>query len=95
MADIEVTCISKPTKMAPHEQITHLGGEKWKWTRARVIASIDSRTNTFYVRDTFDETRMELRVVRPSGQPPYVRAWLDGKFTDNLLYMPDCECPVE
>ena len=46
MADVQVTCITKPHPQSPHEHITALGNPaaNWKWTREQVIASIDACT---------------------------------------------------
>lgn len=53
MADVQVTCITKPIPQSAHEHITHLGnGRTWKWTREEVIASIDAKSNTFFVLDS-------------------------------------------
>ena len=52
MADLQITCINKQPRDNPHEGITHLGGSGWKWTRAQVVASIKSKTNTFFTRVT-------------------------------------------
>lgn len=65
MADVHVTCITKPHPQSPHEHITHLGGAKWKWTREQVIASIEAKTNTFYVLDPRTGKRADVGVVRP------------------------------
>jgi hypothetical protein len=53
MADVQVTCITKPYPQSLHEHITHLGNPvgNWKWTREQVIASIDAKSNTFFVVD--------------------------------------------
>lgn len=53
MADVQVTCITKPHPQSPPEHITHLGNPAvgWKWTREEVIASIDAKANTFFVID--------------------------------------------
>lgn len=49
MADVQVTCITKPHPQSPHEHITHLGNPAggWRWTREEVIRSIEAKTNTF------------------------------------------------
>lgn len=92
MADVQVTCITKPDPSSPHEHITHLGnpGAGWKWTREQVIASIDAGTNTFYVIDRYTKKRAEVGVVRPSGRNPYVRTYADGDWNDNLLSLNQC-----
>lgn len=90
MADVEVTCITKPHHQSPVEHITHLGGAKWIWPREKVIASIDGGTNTFFVIDHRNGKRADVRVVRPFGRPAYVRTTPDGDPNDNLLSLNDC-----
>src|SRR5580658_6517074 len=67
MADVQVTCITKPHPQSPHEHITHLGNPQvgWEWTREQVIASIEARTNTFFVLDPRTGKRSDVGVVRP------------------------------
>ena len=48
MADVQVTCITKPYRDSQHEAITHLGGATWRWTRQEVVNSIKAETNTFF-----------------------------------------------
>ena len=50
MADVQVTCMTKPDAFNTHEHITQIGGVGWKWQREDVIRSIEAKTNTFYVR---------------------------------------------
>lgn len=87
MADVQITCISKPIRNSSHEGITHLGGANWKWPRADVIQSIRDKTNTFFT--LVSGTRADVGVV--DGQyGPYVRTYADGKWTDNLLALREC-----
>ena len=75
MADAQVTCITKPHPQSPHEHITHLRNPaaNWKWTREQVIASIEAKTNTFYVLDPHTGKRADVGVVHPGGgRPPYL-----------------------
>jgi hypothetical protein len=92
MADVKVTCITKPHPQSPHEHITHLGNPaaRWKWTREDVIRSIDAGTNTFFVLDPNNGKRSEVGVVRPTGRDPYVRTHADGDWNDNLLSLNQC-----
>lgn len=92
MADVRVTCITKSTPQGGHEHITHLGGQSgnWKWTREQVIASIDQKTNTFFVVDPRNGKRADVGVVRPAGRAAYVRTYADGDWNDNLLSLPTC-----
>ncbi len=92
MADVRVTCITKLHPQNRYEHITHLGNPStgWKWTREQVIASIDARTNTFYVMDSKTGKRSEVAVVRDAGKAPYLRTHADGYWNDNLLSLPQC-----
>jgi uncharacterized protein DUF3892 len=87
MADVQVTCINKRDRDSRHEGITHLGGATWKWTRAQVISSIEAGTNTFYTVSS--GSRANIGVV--NGEfGKYVRTYANGKWTDNLLSLPEC-----
>lgn len=87
MADVRVTCVTKTG--TTHETITHLGGTAgggWKWTKQKVVDSMNDRTNTFYTE--VDGKRADLQVVR--GDPDYVQTVADGRLTNNLLALPRC-----
>jgi hypothetical protein len=86
MADVQVTCITKPDPNSRHEGITHLGGAGWRWTVAQVIDSIRAKTNTFYTR--VDGKRADIGVVE--GARPYLRTYADKVWNDNLLALPQC-----
>ena len=92
MPDAQVTCITKPNPQSPHEHITHLGNPAagWKWTREQVIASIDAKTNTFYVIDPSTSKRSDVAVVRPATGAPYLRTSADGVWNNNLLSLAQC-----
>ncbi|MEH2565210.1 DUF3892 domain-containing protein [Bradyrhizobium sp. AZCC 2289] len=92
MADVLVTCITKPHPSSPHEHITELGNPRanWKWSRERVISSIDAKDNTFYTLDPRTGKRANVGVVRPTGRAAYVRTYADGVWNDNLLAMDRC-----
>ena len=92
MADVQVTCITKPHPQSAHEHITHLGGSNWKWTRDEVIKSIDGKTNTFFVKDPYNGKRSDVAVVRPVGAAAYVRTHADGDWNNNLLSL--SQCPI-
>jgi hypothetical protein len=80
MADVQVTCITKPDRDSSHEHITHLGNPaaNWKWTREEVIASIDAGSNTFFVIAPKTGKRSDVGVVRVAGRAPYLRTHADG-----------------
>jgi hypothetical protein len=95
MADVKVTCITKPNPENRHEHITHVGNPDtasggWKWPREDVIASIDAGTNTFYVIDPNNGRRADVKVVRPAARDPYLRTYADGDWNDNLLSLKQC-----
>lgn len=90
MADVQVTCITKPNRQSAHEGITHLGGTGgggWKWTRAQVVASIQAKSNTFYTM--VGDRRANVGVVEGQNGP-YVRTYADGVWNDNLLALQEC-----
>lgn len=90
MPDARVTCITKPNRFSPHEHITRVGGQGWRWTREDVITSIDGGTNTFHVIDGQGH-RSEVGVVNPgNGRARYLRTYADGIWNDNLLALPSC-----
>lgn len=87
MADVRVMCINKQPRQNPHEGITHLGGQGWRWTRQQVIDSINSATNTFFT--LVAGRRANVAVVNgPNG--PYLRTHADGAWNDNLLALQEC-----
>ncbi len=92
MANVRVTCITKPQPLSQHEHITHLGNPatSWKWTTEQVITSIDSGTNKFFVLDDRTGKRSDVAVVRPTGRLPYLRTHADGVWNDNLLSLNQC-----
>lgn len=87
MAEVQVTCIAKGTFGSGHEAITHLGGAGWKWPVADVIASIRSKTNTFYT--LVWGKRAEVGVV-DGASGPYLRTYADGQWNNNLLELGEC-----
>ena len=88
MADLQVTCINKQPRTDPHEGITHLGGQTWRWTRQQVIDSIKAKTNTFYT--LVNGKRADIGVVDEGPNGSYVRTHADGQWNDNLLALPEC-----
>ena len=87
MADVQVVCINTTPGNRTHEGITHLGGSGWWWTRGEVIASIETRANTFYT--LVGGKRAEVGLVN-GLYGKYVRTYADGSYNDNLLALPDC-----
>jgi hypothetical protein len=94
MAALQVTCISTPIADAPHEQITHLGGDDWHMTRASVIANIEALTHTFYLVNGLGRRSVVSIVTRGGGRVKYLRGYGDGGWNDDLLALPRC-APAE
>ena len=92
MADCQIRCITKSDSRGGHEHITHVGNvpANWKWTVAQVVASIDAKSNTFYVLDGRTGKRADVGVVRSTHGNPYIRTYADGIWNDNLLSLPAC-----
>jgi hypothetical protein len=79
MADVRIACITKPDPSSPHEHITHVGNPPtWVWPREDVIASIETKTNTFFVIDPASGKRSDVGVVRPADKSPYLRTYTSG-----------------
>lgn len=87
MADVQVTCINKQPRNNPHEGITHLGGDTWRWTRQQVIDSIKAGSNTFFTR--VNGKRADIAVVKGSNGE-YLQTHADGSWNNNLLALPEC-----
>jgi hypothetical protein len=92
MADVQITCIVKPHPQSPHEHITHVGNPaaQWIWPSEKVIESIDSKTNTFYVLDPVSGKRANVDVYRVAGKRPFLRTYADGQWNNNLLSLNQC-----
>jgi hypothetical protein len=91
MADAQVTCIVKPNPQSAHEHITHLGNpSRWMWPREQVMASIEDKSNTFFVLDPATGKRADIGVVREPGKAAYLRTYADGQWNNNLLSLNQC-----
>jgi hypothetical protein len=89
MADVQLTCVSKPRPDSPHEHITHAGTSRQIWSREQVIGWIEAGTDTFYTIGP-NGKRAEVGVVRESGKAPYLRTHVNGFWNDNFLALPQC-----
>jgi hypothetical protein len=54
------------------------------------LASMDAKSNTFFVIDPRNGKRADIAVVRPVGRAPYLRTHADGDWNDNLLSLNQC-----
>ena len=89
MANHQIVAVRKPDRASNHEHITHLQYDGYIWTRESVIKKIEDKTDTFYVsRGGYISY---VGVVHPGfPRPPHLRTYADGKWTDNLLALPEC-----
>ena len=94
MADVLVTCITKPHPMSSHEHITHIGNPTanppWRWPRDQVVRSIEARENTFYVLDPITHQRADVGVRRIPGHEPFLQTHADNDWNNNLLSLNQC-----
>lgn len=87
MADVNITCIRKQPRNNPYEGITHLGNSQGHWSREQVIGWIETGANSFYT--VANGVRADIVVVQgESGK--YLRTVANGRYTDNLLSLPEC-----
>ncbi len=91
MADVRVTCITRAIHKG-HECISHIGSLDGRWImdQEQAIASIDAKSNTFFVLDGNTGKRADVGVIRPTSGYPYLRTYADGVWTDNLLSLGSC-----
>ena len=94
MSDCQITCITKPNPLSPHEHITHVGNPQvpWKLAVPDVIKHIDNKIDTFFVVDPRTGKRANVGVVRANGRAPFIRTYADRVWNDNLLSLD--QCPV-
>lgn len=88
MADIQISCITKPDRNSKYEGITHVGDGTNKWTRATVVARIEAKENTYFTR--VGGKRADIGVVKPTSGDKYLRTYADGQWNDNLLALAEC-----
>ena len=85
--NVRVMCVNKLPGDDPYEGITHLGGKGWKWSREEMVAFIEAKTHTFYTMVAGN--RRDIVVVNgPNGK--YLRTAADGRWSDDLLTLPEC-----
>jgi hypothetical protein len=86
---VQVTCVTVAIGNSGHEGITHLGGPGGLWTKAEVIAALESP----YPRYSF-YTEVNGRVawvgVRTGQYGKYLQTYADGYWNNNLLALARC-----
>lgn len=92
MSDYEVNAVTKPHRQSPHDHITHIGNNNanWRMTREEAVRRIDSKQDTFHTVDRSTGKKVYIGVIRENGKAPYLRTHADGKWSDNLLALPEC-----
>lgn len=92
MAAYQITCISKPNRLAPDERITHVGGPHLVGAVPveMVFYMMDHLGDTFYVLDPLGR-RVQVRDIPASMfRVRHIRTDADFTGRDNLLALPDC-----
>lgn len=76
-----------------HEHITRLwwtdldNGQTGDNSRAELVDWIENKGGTAFVDDGYGH-RVSVLVVTPSSGPKYLRTYADGRWTNNLLSLP-------
>lgn len=92
MEEREIDCITWARLSAEHEHITHIGNSAQGWRLGSDVAieRIEWRKEAYYTVNPGTGQRTYLGVMREPGKPPYLRAYVDGKWTDHLLAQKEC-----
>jgi len=94
---VRITCIKKDggNHYNPHEGITDFGWVN-EQTRAagqstlmQMIVFLENQNGSAYVKDGFGNIAY-VGVVKTDRGTKYLRTYSDGKWTDNLLSLPEC-----
>lgn len=94
---VRVTCISKDggNHENPHVAISNLGwkneetGATGNSTRLALYDWIKNKNGYAYVHDA-DGNTVKVGTAETAKGTKYVRTYRDGKWTDNLLALPEC-----
>jgi hypothetical protein len=95
---VRITCINKDggNHENPHEGITQFGWTNeetragGKSTRAEMVDFLENKKGSAYVKDGLGNVA-HVGVVTSSRGTKYLRTYADGKWTDNLLALPECQ----
>jgi len=94
---VRITCIKKDggNHYNPHEGITDFGWVN-EQTRAmgqstlmQMIIFLENQNGSAYVKDGFVNIAY-AGIVKTDHGTKYLRTYSDGKWTDNLLSLPEC-----
>ena len=90
---IEFTHIRLSGSIREHEYITDLqwkdesNGATSNGTKAGLVDWIDNQKGIAYVGSGSEQVR--VGTIHPEGGTPYLRTYADGKWTNNLLSLPE------
>lgn len=89
---IQITHIRKPDPNSPHEAISHYGcpkndGTLGKYERESFIKWLKENKTDAYVSDGSLRAWCE---IRSNGHINYLQTYADGKWSNNLLSLPQC-----
>ena len=94
---VRIHCINKSGghHQNPHEAIEYLGwikeetNETARSTRLEVYKFVTEQNGVAFVRDSYGNVAYLRGNISAAGNP-YVQTVADGKWTDNLLALPEC-----
>lgn len=94
---VRITCINKDNGYHenPHEAIEWLGwineqtNKSGRSSRLDMYDFVEKQGGQAFVRDGFGNVAYVHGAISASGNP-YVRTVSDGKWTNNLLSLPEC-----
>lgn len=95
---VRITCINKDggNHENPHEGITHFGWTNeetratGKSTRVQMVDFLENQNGRAFVKDVLGNVA-NVGVVTSSHGTKFLRTYADGKWTDNLLTLPECQ----
>ena len=93
MPDCQITCITKPNVHSLHEHITRVGNPAWSMKTLpveTVINSIKNNIDSFYVHDAHGNRANVYVVAASANIREHIRTYADGKWSDNLLSLNQC-----
>lgn len=94
---VRITCIKKDggNHYNPHEGVTDYGwvnegtGATGTSSRAQMIQFLEADKGHAYVKDARGNVA-SIGVFESAAGNKYLRTYADGKWTDNLLPLPEC-----
>jgi hypothetical protein len=94
---LRIRCINKDggNHDNPHEAITNYGwiksdGESGKSTRAVMVDFVGKEGNDAYVTDSYGH-KAYCYVRTSSKGTKFLQTFSDGRYTNNLLNLPECK----